>query len=54
MSVQSFYLLGELPQSSKEIDVGSIHSVAELKGLIAAHFAIVEPRGMTVSPSLND
>ena len=50
MSVQRFYLLGEPTSSAKEIEVGAIRTLIDLKDLLAAHFAVVEPSGETVSP----
>lgn len=45
MSSQQFYLLGEAASSARTIDVDSQSSVEQLKHLVAAHFAIVEPNG---------
>lgn len=45
MSSQKFYLLGEAASSAKTIVVDTKSSVDQLKNLIAAHFAIVEPNG---------
>ena len=43
-----FYLAGESPSASREIDVDANGSLYDLQSLIAAHFAIVEPQGMLV------
>ena len=43
-----FYLAGESPSASREVDVDANGSLYDLKDLIAAHFAIVEPSGMPV------
>ncbi|OJJ32920.1 hypothetical protein ASPWEDRAFT_61130 [Aspergillus wentii DTO 134E9] len=45
MPTQQFHLLGEEPSSAKQIDV-SVKTLVDLKDLIAAHFAIVEPSGI--------
>lgn len=45
MSSQQFYLLGEAASSAKTIEVDTKSSVEQLKHLVAAHFAIVEPNG---------
>lgn len=45
MSAKQFYLLGEPVSSAKNIDVDPKSDLGELKDLIAAHFAIVEPNG---------
>jgi len=45
MSSQQFYLLGQAALSARTIDVDSKSSVEQLKHLVAAHFAIVEPNG---------
>lgn len=50
MSVQRFYLLGEPTSSAKEIEVGAIRTLVDLKDLLAAHFAVVEPSGETAFP----
>lgn len=44
--IMQFYLAGESPSASREIDVDANGSLYDLKDLIAAHFAIVEPQGM--------
>ncbi|KAI2732314.1 hypothetical protein CBS147332_1453 [Penicillium roqueforti] len=46
MSAKQFYLLGEPVSSAKNIDVDPKSDLGELKDLIAAHFAIVEPNGI--------
>lgn len=45
MSAKQFYFLGEPISSARGVDVGSTSDLDELKNLIAAHFAIVEPSG---------
>jgi hypothetical protein len=42
-----FFLSGESPSASRDIDVDANGSLYDLQSLIAAHFAIVEPKGMT-------
>nr|XP_001393058.2 cytochrome P450 monooxygenase [Aspergillus niger CBS 513.88] len=46
MPSQTFYLLGESPSSAKEIQIDPSATIDDLKHLIAAHFAIVEPSGI--------
>ncbi|PLB35581.1 cytochrome P450 [Aspergillus candidus] len=46
MSVQRFYLLGEPTSNAKDIEVGAIRTLVDLKDLLAAHFAVVEPNGI--------
>ncbi|PGH18788.1 hypothetical protein AJ79_00201 [Helicocarpus griseus UAMH5409] len=43
MTLQKFYLLGESTSSPRSIDVDPALSIDDLRHLIAAHFAIVEP-----------
>jgi hypothetical protein len=43
--VMQFYLSGESPSAAREIDVDTNGSLYDLQSLIAAHFAIVEPKG---------
>lgn len=50
MSVKQFYFLGESVSSARSIDIDSANDLEALQGLIAAHFAIVEPSGMMMSP----
>jgi len=45
MPAKQFYLLGEEVSSARNIDVDPKSDLEELKHLIAAHFAIVEPNG---------
>ncbi|KAH7313836.1 cytochrome P450 monooxygenase [Stachybotrys elegans] len=47
MSSTLFYLLGEDPSTTREIEVASSLDHVELQHLVAAHFAIVEPSGIT-------
>lgn len=42
---KQFYLLGEDVSSAKEVDLEPSQDIEGLKGLIAAHFAIVVPDG---------
>lgn len=44
MPSQTFFLLGEV-STAKDIDINISQSIDELKLLIAAHFAIVDPSG---------
>ncbi|EMR62138.1 putative cytochrome p450 protein [Eutypa lata UCREL1] len=46
MSTQKFYLLGEDPSSAKEIDIPPQTDEESLRHLVAAHFAIVDPKGI--------
>ncbi|KAJ5632842.1 hypothetical protein N7490_009181 [Penicillium lividum] len=46
MPVQRFYLLGNPVTSAKEIEIETKTDLDELRHLIAAHFAIVEPNGI--------
>lgn len=39
-----FFLLGD-QSSSRDIEVDANGSISDLQGLVAAHFAIVEPKG---------
>ncbi|RAL13072.1 cytochrome P450 [Aspergillus homomorphus CBS 101889] len=43
MSSQQFYLLGEAATSAKHIPIDTSANLDQLKHLVAAHFAIVEP-----------
>lgn len=45
MTTIDFYLLGESPASSKTLNVELGASLEDLRSLIAASFAIVEPEG---------
>jgi hypothetical protein len=45
MSSQQFYLLGEPAVSARQISIDAKSDLGQLKHLIAAHFAIVEPSG---------
>ncbi|KAJ5782822.1 hypothetical protein N7457_004596 [Penicillium paradoxum] len=47
MSAKQFYLLGEPLSTVKNIDVDPSSDLVSLKDLIAAHFAIVEPTGIS-------
>ena len=40
-----FYLAGESPSASRDIDIDANGSLYDLQSLISAHFAIVEPEG---------
>ena len=44
--IMQFFLSGESPSASRDIDVDANGSLYDLQNLIAAHFAIVEPKGM--------
>ncbi|KAM0324860.1 hypothetical protein ACHAQA_007826 [Verticillium albo-atrum] len=46
MSTKSFYLLGEAPSSSQEIEIPSSLDEQGLQHLVASHFAIVDPNGV--------
>ncbi|CAI7622662.1 unnamed protein product [Penicillium bialowiezense] len=46
MPAKQFYLLGEDVSSARNIDVDPTSGLEDLKHLIAAHFAIVEPNGI--------
>ena len=45
MSSQQFYLLGEAASSARHLELDPKLDLDELKHLVAAHFAIVEPKG---------
>lgn len=45
MPAKQFYLLGEAVSSAKNIDFDPTSGLEDLKHLIAAHFAVVEPNG---------
>ena len=45
MPLQSFYLLGEDPETAREIDVDENSDFEHLQQLIASHYAIVVPKG---------
>jgi len=47
--VMQFFLSGESPSASRDIDVDANGSLYDLQSLIAAHFAIVEPKGRILS-----
>jgi hypothetical protein len=42
-----FFFLGESQSNPREIEVDTDGSLYDLQSLIAAHFAIVEPQGMS-------
>jgi hypothetical protein len=44
-----FFLLGEPESTSRNIEVDTNGSLYDLQSLIAAHFAIVEPQGRSLS-----
>ncbi|KAE8377715.1 cytochrome P450 [Aspergillus bertholletiae] len=46
MAIKLFYLAGESSSTAREIELDSTLDYDELKHLIAAHFAIVEPNGI--------
>lgn len=45
MTLQKFHLLGDEVSTARPIEVDSRAQLNELKHLVAAHFAIVEPKG---------
>ena len=45
MILQKFHLLGDEVSTARPIEVDSNSKLDDLKHLIAAHFAIVEPKG---------
>ncbi|KAL5362933.1 cytochrome P450 [Aspergillus floccosus] len=47
MPSQTFYLLGQSPSSAKEVGIETSQTLESLQFLIAAHFAIVDPSGIT-------
>jgi hypothetical protein len=49
MSSQQFYLLGEPAASARQISIETKSDVDQLKHLIAAHFAVMEPSGLPCS-----
>lgn len=46
MPSHQFYLLGEPASSARQIDLDQTLSFEGLQYLVAAHFAVVEPKGM--------
>ncbi|CAI7669761.1 unnamed protein product [Penicillium pancosmium] len=46
MTLQKFHLLGDEVSTARPIEVDSRAQLNELKHLVAAHFAIVEPKGI--------
>lgn len=46
MLTQQFYLLGEAASSARHLELDPKLDLDELKHLVAAYFAIVEPKGM--------
>jgi hypothetical protein len=47
-----FFLSGESPSAARDIDVDAHGTLYDLQSLIAAHFAIVEPKGMISSQKI--
>lgn len=45
MPRQTFYLFGENISTAKEIEIDASQGIEEVKHLVAAHFAIIEPSG---------
>jgi hypothetical protein len=45
MPAKQFYLLGEAVSSARNIDFDPTSGLEDLKHLIAANFAVVEPNG---------
>ena len=50
--IMQFFLSGESPSASRDIDVDANGSLYDLQSLIAAHFCIVEPKGMISSQKI--
>ena len=50
--IMQFFLSGESPSASRDIDVDANGSLYDLQSLISAHFCIVEPKGMISSPKI--
>jgi hypothetical protein len=48
MATQRFFLLGEDAATASEIELPLDLNLADLQELVAAHFGIVEPKGMLV------
>ncbi|KAM0713381.1 hypothetical protein Q7P37_010343 [Cladosporium fusiforme] len=53
MTAINFYLLGDSPSSSKNLDIEPGTSLEDLRLLIAAHFAIVQPEEIGFTDSAN-
>lgn len=51
MSSQQFYLHGETASSAKSITLDETASLDQVKHIVAAHFAIVEPNGQIMRMS---
>lgn len=45
MTLQKFHLLGDIVSTTIPIEFDPLLQLDELKHLVAAHFAIVEPKG---------
>lgn len=45
MAATQFYLLGDDPSTAREIDISSVTDEDELRHIVSAHLAIVEPKG---------
>ncbi|KAI4771208.1 putative cytochrome P450 monooxygenase [Aureobasidium sp. EXF-3400] len=54
MPSKSFYLLGEDPSTSVSIEIDTKSDFQNLRRLIAAHFAIVDPTGIDLSTENGD
>lgn len=52
MMSKQFYLLGEDVTTAREIDVSPDIELGDLQEIVAAHFGIVEPKGMFLMQSL--
>lgn len=50
--IMQFFLSGESPSAARDIDVDAHGTLYDLQSLIAAHFAIVEPKGMISSQKI--
>lgn len=50
--IMQFFLSGESPSASRDIDVDANGSLYDLQSLISAHFCIVDPKGMISSQKI--
>jgi hypothetical protein len=51
MSTAQFYLLGKAPSSARQVEISKSADFEELQHVVAAAFAIVEPKGrIALSP----
>jgi hypothetical protein len=51
MSSQQFYLHGETASSAKSITLDETANLDQVKHVVAAHFAVVEPNGQIMRMS---